>query len=199
MLDDWRREVSAALNSHDAAIEKLTARLTPRMTIGETALALALWLTEESEDGFSRPVSFEKIRDAFPERTKGDMEEACFELQHLGVVKCEGAIGRPVLTVRPNYQLFWTFDPTVRGSDPRKDASELAKLILTDEGLAIVSRLQDAAGWDRRRLNPAVAYLQSKFPRGRYSEEIQNKYPTTQFIVTSQERFQLKQFARAEE
>lgn len=45
------------------------------------------------------------------------------------------------------------------GTDPTIDARELANRILSEPTLAVVAKLDEAMGWPKRRLNPAVARL----------------------------------------
>mgnify|MGYP001263570916 CR=1 FL=1 len=108
------------------------------MRISETALAIALWLIETSPDGLRTPVMFDALAAAFPDAPKGELEEACFELEHLGFVCTSGAIGHAVRSVRPHYALLWAFDPTVLGTDPNADAVELARLMLEDASLGSI-------------------------------------------------------------
>jgi hypothetical protein len=194
LVDVWRRDVSATLNDHDAALRRLEDLIRPRMEVGEAALALAVWLTEQSEDGLRDPVMFDAIAEAFADDDTRVLEEACFELEHLGMVSCSTAMGHPVRSVRPDYALFWAFDPVVKRTDPRADAAQLAEMILEDDAYASVPKLHEILDWPKRRLNPAVACLIPLFPDGRVRKVIQPDYPTMGFVVTSEDRFQLKRF-----
>lgn len=192
----WQREVSDALNDHEAAIGKLIERMIPRMQIGETALTIALWLAEQSPDGPDDLVEGEKLIEKFSQISKSELEEACFELDHLELVSCSSAIGLPVSHVRIDYSLFWTFDPVVMQTNPLTDAVEIARLMLEDENYGSVLKLHEDLGWPKRRLNPAVAMLIPLFPEGRVRSVIQPNYPTMGFAIMSEDRFQLKNFIR---
>jgi hypothetical protein len=195
-LESWRAEVSDGVNGHEERIVALEHILAPRLEIGEIAVAVGLWLAVSSQDGLSSPVMFEVVAEAFPEIAEADLHEAIFELQHLHFVTIVGAIGRSIVIVMPTVDLFVVFDCAAVGSDPVTDAATLAEMILLDEALANIPKLDQACGWSGRKLNPAVAFLMQFFPEGRYSREAQAKYVTTYLLITPDERFKLKHFVK---
>lgn len=193
-LSTWRDEITNAVNSHEEALQILALKLQPRLQVGELALAVALWLCEFSEDGLKSIIAFEDIVQAFPESERQALEEACFELKHFGLITTSAVMGRAVHLVQPRYELFWTFDPTVKGTQPEQDAREIAGLLLKDESLASIAKLHEQLGWPRRRLNPAVAMIQTVMKTS--SRELQSQYPTTVFLIGSEDRFHLKRIAQ---
>jgi hypothetical protein len=195
-LEAWREEVSNTLNDHEAKLKRIEALTAPRLLISETALAVAVWLTEQSRDGLCTGVMFDVVASTFADVPKSELEEACFELRHLRLVSTSAAIGRAILSIRPEYALFWAFDSTVLKTNPNDDAVELANLMLEDSSLESIRRLHERVGWARRRLNPAIARLMPMIADGRTSHEIQNQYPTTSFSLISEDRFQLRRFVQ---
>lgn len=197
-LATWRDETTKAVNDHEEMLRRLEAKITPRLRISQTALDIALWLANQSPDGLRHLIMFGDLAAAFPKVLKNALEEAAFELKHLNLVSCTATMGNPVRTVQTHYELFWAFDPTVHGTDPRADAVELAKLIVDDESLGSIPRLHERIGWSKRRLNPAVAYLMPHVAEGRTRKTITSEYPTIGFALNSEDRFRLRRFIEDE-
>lgn len=193
-LAAWRDEISNASNTHETRICQLEEKIAPRLIISETALGLAVWLTETSEDGLRSQINFDDLQAAFMETDKGTLQEACHELKYLELVTLTATLSCPERLVHPSYNLFWTFDPYIVGTDPTKDAVEIANLMVTDKSLGNIRKLDNKLKWPRRRLNPAVARLIPLFADGHVSKEIQNIYPTNYFSIGSEDRFNLKRF-----
>lgn len=191
-VEAWRGEVTAAVNDLEVRVRVIEAHIAPRLAIGEPALALALWLTKRSDNGLGDPLDFDDLRAAFPDVSKDDLEEACFELEHLGLAETSAILGHAIYNLAPTYALFWAFDPIVEGTDPLADACEIAKAMIADSSLGTISRLDEKLNWPRRRLNPAVAKLMPLI--GIKGNERQSRYPTTAFMIGSEDRFRLKRF-----
>ncbi|MCA0356037.1 MAG: hypothetical protein LCH78_03960 [Proteobacteria bacterium] len=196
-LEVWRGEVTAAVNNLEARVQVIETHITPRLTIGEKALALALWLTSKSENGLCDPIDFDDLRLAFPDVSKPDLEEACFELEHLGFVETSAVLGQAVYSLTPAYTLFWAFDPVVMTTNPLDDAREIARELIADSSLGTIFRLDEKLGWQRRRLNPAIARVMPLISIK--SNEIQNRYPTPAFVIGSEDRFRLRRFVQEAE
>lgn len=198
-VEAWRGEVSAAVNDLEARVRVIEEHIAPRLTIGEAALALALWLTKEAEPWPPKLMSWETIAEAFPDIAKPELEEACAELAHYGLVKTSATFGHPIHTVQARPDLYWAFDPVVMGTDPTADARELANRILAEPALAVVGKLDEAMGWPKRRLNPAVARLIPFVGPNRISRTMQARYYTEQFLLIPEDRFRLRSFAQGAE
>lgn len=198
-VEAWREEVTAAVNDLEARVRVIEAHIAPRMTIGEAALALALWLTKEAEPWPPKLVMWETIAEAFPGVGKAELEEACAELAHHGLLKTSATMGHPIRYVQACPDLYWAFDPIVIGTDPTADARELASRILAEPSLAVVAKLDEAMGWPKRRLNPAVARLIPFVGPNRISRTMQARYYTEQFLLIPEDRFRLRSFAQEAE
>ena len=190
----WRDQASDTLNVHEAKLRCLEEKLVPRLHVSEIALALTLWLVETSENGLITLLSFEEVLSVFPEMDKGELEEACFELKHLDFASVTATIGRPVMFISPTYKIFWEFDPIFLGTNPTDDAVAIAQLIIDDNNMALIHRLHEKLRWPKRRLNPAVARLMPFIADGRTSKEVQSDYPTSGFVIITEDRFKLKRF-----
>jgi hypothetical protein len=198
-VEAWRAEVTAAVNDLEARTRVIEAHITPRLTISESALALALWLTRETEPWPPKLVMWETLAEAFPDISEPELEEACAELQHLGLVKTSATMKHPIRTVQASPELYWAFDPVVMGTDPTADAQELARRILAEPALTVVSKLDEAMGWPKRRLNPAVARLIPFVGPNRISRTMTARYYTEQFLLIPEDRFRLRSFAQGAE
>jgi hypothetical protein len=195
----WREEVTAAVNDLEARAQVIEARIAPRLTIGEAALALALWLTKETEPWPPRLVMWETMAGVFPDISKPELEEACAELEHRGLVKTSATMWYAIRYVQACPDLYWAFDPVVVGTDPTIDARELASRILAEPALAVVAKLDEALGWPKRRLNPALARLIPFVGPKRISRTMQARYYTEQFLLIPEDRFRLRSFAQGAE
>ncbi|MCP4074420.1 MAG: hypothetical protein GY742_22265, partial [Hyphomicrobiales bacterium] len=159
------------------------------MRISKTALELALWLTDASEDGLPSSVEFSDLQAAFKAIDKKGLQEACYELECLELVTLSAALGHPVLGASPTYNLFWTFDLIVVHTNPIVDAVKIAQMIVDDESLASIPKLHIKLEWSKRRLNPAVAQLMPLIADGRTRKVVQNDYPTLGFSIAPEDRF----------
>ncbi|MBP6818662.1 MAG: hypothetical protein KBC46_05110 [Ferrovibrio sp.] len=196
-IQRWQAEITAAVNDTEARITALEAKLHTRQIIGNTAVEVAAWFIKNSKDGMMNLYDFVSIQNEFSTIQPGDLREALYELQHNGFVICTAAIVHPIARVRIDYNLYWTFDPPFTGNKPEQDAGALAKLLLENSRLSATRLLHEASGWEKRRFNPAIAYLLQYVDDDRVSREIQNNYPTSSFIMTDEERFKFKQFLRS--
>lgn len=190
----WRQEATDIVNDHEVRISSLEAILSPRLEISDEAISLAVWLTQSSIDGLKTLVPFTEIQEALPETPKKLLEEHCSELQHLGLLSISSALGYPITHVRLDYELYWTFDAAVMETNPYADAVHLAKLMLENEKFESVSELHKETGWEKRRLNPAVAMLMPHIAKGRTRQSLQPDYPTLGFSLASEDKFRLKKF-----
>lgn len=193
-IEAWRQKITIAVNDHEARILSLEAWLVPKLKISADAVALAVWLTQSSEDGLKTSISFSQIQEAFPEVPKKLLEEHCSELKYLGLLTVSSAIGHPITHIRCEYELYWTFDAAVMGTNPIADAVHLAQLMLENDKFGSVSELHKETGWEKRRLNPAVALLMPHIAEGRTRQTIQSDYPTLGFSLASEDKFHLKKF-----
>lgn len=198
-VEAWHGEVTASVNDLEARVRVIEAHIAPRLTIGETALALALWLTNETEPWPPRLVGWETIVEAFPDVGESELEEACAELAHHGLVKTSATMKRQISTVQACPDLYWAFDPFVMGTDPTADAREIAGRILAEPTLALVRNLDGAMGWPTRRLNPALARLNPFVGPNRISRTVGARYYTEQFLLIPEDRFRLRSFAQGAE
>ncbi|WP_157619210.1 hypothetical protein [Skermanella stibiiresistens] len=195
-IETWRKNITIAANFHETAIEELESILRPKLRIGEVAAQISTYLVRATTNGFYDMHGWNEIKAAFPNANEIEIHDALAELKHCGLIHVHSAIGAPVAAIHTTYDLFWAFDGAVMGYDTRADAVYLAESLLEDDCNAVIPRLHEKTGWNRRRFNPPLAYLLQFFAPGRISNELQNQYPTTNVIITADERYHLKAFAQ---
>jgi hypothetical protein len=114
-------------------------------------------------------------------------------------VKSSATHSHPIRYIQACPDLYWAFDPVAMGTDPTADARELAGRILAEPTLSVVAKFDEAMGWPKRRLNPAVARLIPFVGPNRVSRTNQTLYYTAQFLLTPEDRFRLRSFAQCGE
>lgn len=189
----WSADVTKKLNDLEAIITDLA----PTITISDEAAAVGVWLSKASTQGRSEPAMFENLRVAFPDATVRELQDACGELEAAGYVRTGAAIGHAIYTVSPTLDLFALFDPIAVGLDPRRDAAELAKLILSAEHPPGADDLVEALGWATRRFNPAMLIVASYVGSGRRSGEMHPEFACRYVMPSPVERARLKAFSTA--
>jgi len=194
-LTQWRKEVSATANDHEARLTALETERPP-LTLSEDALALASWLALQSPTGMDDPIDYAAMTAAFPEASARDLQDAAAELEMYGLASVSKAMGHPLLRVTPSYALYALFDPVVHGTSPQSDAVEIAKTALElDSGHA--PELEAHLGWPRRRFNPAFALLLTLVADGRVRKVIQPDYPSLGFLMAAEERVRFRALVKA--
>lgn len=158
------------------------------------ARALGTHLAQNCENGMPEMFSDTEIEKAFPDSGIRDLGDAAAELEAAGLVVLSTALGRKLPIIRPTTELFNATDPGLFGTVPIDDAVELARMLIRDETLGHVPKLEKATGWPRRRFNPALALLKPLFDPGKIRRVIQNDYPTLGMIIDSQARIRLRSF-----
>lgn len=188
---EWRENVSRASTDHEERLNRLESTYHPKLVLTELACAMAVWLVQSSSKGLSEPVQFDSNQIRFAEHSKRQLEDAAAELEMYGLVSLAGAVGRPVLLLRPKYELFALFDPVVMETSPQDDAVEIARLALElDSGH--VPELERHLGWTKRRLNPALALVVGLVADGRIRKGIQPDYVTLGFVMSAEERVRFR-------
>ena len=89
-----------------------------------------------------------------------ELEEALYELEDEGFICVHKGANYPrgIAHISPKNVLFWEIDPIVKGWDPRRDAIEIAGLLVNRGKLSAIE-LQKLTNWPIRRLNPAISFL----------------------------------------
>jgi hypothetical protein len=194
-LTEWRQEVSTAVNDHEGRLTALEVKR-PTLALTDDAMALASWLSLQSESGLEDPVEYEAMAAAFPEASARDLQDAAAELEMHGLATVSKAMGYPLLRIIPSYALYALFDPVVHETSPQSDAVEIAKAALElDSGHA--PELETRLGWPRRRFNPAFALLLTLVADGRVRKVIQPDYPSLGFMMAAEERVWFKALIRS--
>lgn len=188
-LETWRRDVSDKVNGHDAVLNALTDRLQPTLIISEAATAVAISMCRLSAKGLPSPIPFDDILAMTPEFNRLDVDHAIYELAELAFVTTK----HQHLSIRPTLDLFRAFDPAALGTNPEADAKLLARAVLDTPAFSNVHVLDVHMAWPRRRFNPALAVMLTFV--NHMSQELQDDYPTTSFILDGPATVKLKRFA----
>lgn len=196
-VEGWRQEVTATLNDLESRVRMIETHIAPRLVIGETALAIALWLAKEAEPWPPQLVMWETIAEAFPEVAEAELEDACAELAYQGLAKTSATYSHSIRYVQPRPELYWAFDPIIVGTNPIADARELAYRILAEPSLALVAKLDEEMGWPERRLNPALALLVSFVGPNRIIRTMQAPYYAERLLLIPEDRFRLRSFVNS--
>ncbi|MDZ4374941.1 MAG: hypothetical protein U1C74_26475 [Phenylobacterium sp.] len=188
-LVQWRMTISASANDHEARLQRLEETYHPHLALSDEAKALALWLAGHSTTGREDSVDFDEIRAAFPETDKRTLQDAAAELKLSGLATIDAALGVPVLSVSPTFDLFALMDPIVTRTSPQSDAVEIARQALElDAGR--IPEIAQRLDWTPRRVNPALALLLPLVSIR--SDEISPAYVTRWFAVGADERVKFR-------
>lgn len=135
--------------------------------LSPAALAIATLLSERSELGRAGDpeIPLPEILEA-TSLSIDDLGVAVDELESLRMVKPVRALGCPphgYHSVEAAAPLFLALDPQLRGCNPRADASRLVTdLINSGRDWLDIGEAAERLGWEPRRMNPALYYLQSR-------------------------------------
>ena len=195
-LVQWRSTISASANDHEARLQQLEATYRPHLALGVDARALALWLAAQSTTGRENSVDFETLEAAFPALNKRALQDAAAELKLFGLATLDAALGVPVLSVSPTYDLFALIDPVVTGTSPQDDAVQIARQALELDG-GRIPEIAQRLGWAPRRINPALALLLPLVSIR--SNEISPDYITRWFAVGADDRVKFRRLIEGAE
>ncbi|GGE06175.1 hypothetical protein GCM10011515_27080 [Tsuneonella deserti] len=125
------------------------------------------------------------------------MGVALAELEAEGLVTLSHVIGPHLPRVRTTVELFVACDAAITGHDPVEDSVILARMLIADPDLGgRASDLEKAAGWERRRFNPAFALVISNVAEGRVRSVIQNDYPSVGVLIADEDVVQLRRYVQ---
>jgi hypothetical protein len=189
----WSADVTKALNDLEAVISQLA----PAISLSDDAAAVGVWLSKSSAQGRPESAMFDQLQAEFPEAKTRELQDACGELEAAGLVRLGAVIGKAVHTISPTLELFALFDPIAVASDPRRDAAELARLILAAEHTPGADDLVEQLDWTTRRFNPAMLIVASYIGSGRKSGEVHPEYACRYVMPNPAERARLKAFANS--
>jgi hypothetical protein len=96
--------------------------------------------------------------------------------------------------MRYRVELFATFDPLTRDTDPTLDAVALAEMALELEQSVNVAELHAKTEWDHRRFNPALSILLGHVDQGRIGGSGDGEYSARYFALIPTDRVELKRF-----
>jgi hypothetical protein len=196
-LDGWLGGVAIPLRERPAP-ESKEAEMDPtpaaRLGLTELAYRLGVWLAESSDRGLLHRINGEAVAAAFADVPVRDLQDAAAELETDGYISARSLSHAALPLMRYRLELFATFDPLTRGSDPTLDAVALASFALESDRGVNVADLHVRSGWDHRRFNPALSMLMTRIDERRVSKSGDGEYPTHMFILAPTDRVELKRF-----
>ena len=164
--------------------------------LSDLAQRLGRHMAEHSPKGL--PTHFgDELLEAFPQESRKTLGMALAELEADGLVKLSHVLGPHLPRVRTTVELFIASDPAITGHDPVEDSVVLARLLLDQPELGGNARkLEEAAGWERRRFNPAFALLIPCVHDGRVRKSLQDDYPTMGILLADEDLVELRRYVQ---
>lgn len=166
---------------------------TAKLGLSEPAFRVGTWLTEHSKNGLLDPVNGEAMLPQFEGTTLQDLEDAIAELEVDGYITAR-SFGGQLPYIVYGIELFSTFDPLIRGTDPTADAAALGRIALTLGESIGTSDLHGHTDWDLRRFNPALNILVSHVDSQHVSRSGDEEYQTHFFHLAATDRVAIKRF-----
>jgi hypothetical protein len=131
--------------------------------LSPSAVKIVKHVVEQSETGWpvSQEYEVEELASVLG-LDAGETNKLLKQLAALGYVERLKLAGTDAPPVKPTDLLFWDFDSHFKGWNPRKDANTVVET-MTKGGRRGVNceALAQELGWEIRRINPALRYLES--------------------------------------
>lgn len=156
------------------------------------ARKIGVWAAEQCSDGQHDFVDPDKLKVAFDENSKGELEEAIAELETDGFVEVSRTLGGGLPHFHPTLDLYLTFDGPAFGRDPIADTVTVAKLALLGPDSVEAEKVFAQTGWDIRRFNPAFEHVASQIPDGRVGRSFGTQFTVQFFHLLPEDRVQVK-------
>lgn len=156
------------------------------------ARKVGVWIAEQCSDGRHNFVAPDKLKAAFSEFSKNELEEAIAELETDGFVKMTRTHGEDLPHFRPTLELYLTFDGLVFDRNPIADTVTVAELALSGSNSVSAAKIFAQTGWDIRRFNPAFEHVASQIPEGRVSRPFGTQFTVSQFLLQPEDRVHVK-------
>lgn len=160
---DWEEEISTRSNEHDVRLDRHERILMPRRKPLEGAAAgLVVALAHACPDGLARTYyTPEQLGQLLPDVDPAEIEAAVFDLEADRLLMVQRFVGGE-WRVRLGQSFYAQIDHQVMGWGTKRDAVEIAQLIVDDPVMGRATRIHERLDWTLRRLNPALSFLASK-------------------------------------
>ncbi|THI84955.1 MAG: diguanylate cyclase [Nitrospira sp. CG24A] len=163
----------------------------PKSGLSPAGQKLALFLNQQSQAAEEAdPLLGPEIISANGQLTEEELTIAADELRARGWLTTDvdgSKIG--FRYIQPTPFLFFETDPDLRGWDPRQDAKTVAMVAVGMEEESLSPRkIGEKLGWEPRRLNPAMSWLENQGFAKLYSTMGSSPYRFTVMFVTPSTR-----------
>lgn len=196
-LDAWIGGVALPARERDEPKEDdvngESGRAARELGLSDVAYRIGIWLADHSKNGLDDQIDGGAMVPDFESVPTQDLIDAIAELEVDGYVSTR-SFGEDVPHIIYHVDLFSTFDPLTRGTDPTADAAALGRIALEMGEAVGVSELHGKTDWDKRRFNPAVSILVSHVDDRRVSQSADGEYPTHYFLLDPADRVAIKRF-----
>ena len=121
------------------------------------ARKIALWIARRSQAGLREFVDTDALQADFPEVPQEQISEAIEELNMDGFIDVSRMLGRQFPPVRPNLDLYMSFDGIALGTKPSADLAVVLTQVLDGPDAVNIEGIFAKTEWPARRFNPAIA------------------------------------------
>lgn len=188
----WQEAVSERTNENTDCIERHEDLLNPKKTITGVAAALAQTLIQKCPDGLGLiHYEIDDLCDMLPDHNREEIENAAHELGVFCILSMRHHLNGWSASIAPF--AYEQLDKQVLGWNTAEDAAHIAQLML-EHKTGHAPELEELAGWERRRFNPAFRVVIGLFPEGRVRQVIQADYPSLGVLIAPEDRVRLKRF-----
>lgn len=199
-LDAWIGGVELPTRERDEPEEDeegmidATSAAARELGLSELAYRVGAWLSNHSENGLDDPIDGGAMAPDFKDVSTQNLTDAIAELEVDGYISTR-SFGEDIPYITYRTDLFSTFDPQTRGTDPTADAAALGRLALEMGESVSVPELHDRTDWDLRRFNPALSILIGHVDDRRVSQSGDDQYATHYFFLIPADRVAIRRFA----
>jgi hypothetical protein len=196
---DWEGVITERTNVHTERLDAMDTALAPQAEFTGAAAELIAALARNDSSGMAEerytPADLAAL---VPGADPQMIEDAAYDLKSVGLVELSYVLSGPKFFLRLADSFYEQIDHQVMGWNTREDAVTLAKHMLADDR-GDARELHTKTGWERRRFNPAFAYLLPLFPEGRVRRVLQPDYPSLGVAMIGEDRAALRRFLAAQE
>jgi len=193
--ESWEAQISDRSNEHDQRIGHVEQWVPKTRKLSETTALLCVELAKRCKDGLLwEDYEEAELRSWFPNVSDDDIDDAVYELENLVLVSRSHTLNSG-WRLRLEQAFFEEIDHQVMEWNTLHDALTIAELMLSNK-TGDAKTLHELTGWEKRRFNPALAYLLPLFADGAIRKVLQPDYVTAGVLISADQSAALRQFIR---